>query len=214
MLLPVRGEPLLSHAVHGLLDSGCVDRIVVAGPARHRAAYPPLTCHGDRVVLVTDEPVAGDIAPANANHGDATLRSALSAAAPGPDDVVLVHDATRAFVPASVIAAAVDTVRDGVDAAVPVEPVADTVKVVDTEGIVQGTRDRSLLRHAQAPVAVRADVLAELLTGAAAPTGTAELVARLDGRARTVPGDPHGMCVRTPFDVAVIEALLSTENTA
>ncbi|MBB3663354.1 2-C-methyl-D-erythritol 4-phosphate cytidylyltransferase [Prauserella sediminis] len=202
----------MSHAVHGLLDSGCVDRIVVAGPARHRASYPSLTCDGDRVVFAA-EPTQADSAK-GANSGDHALRSALSTAAPGPDDVVLVHDATRAFVPASVVSAVVDAVRDGAAGAVPVEPVADTVKVVDTEGIVHGTRDRSLLRHAQAPVAVRADVLAELLTGDAGPTDAAELITRLDGRARPVPGDPHGMGVHTPFDVAVIEALLSTENTA
>lgn len=194
----------MSHAVHGLLDSGCVDRIVVAGPARHRAAYPPAVYDGDRVVVVTGDP---------ASEG-AALRSALSTAAPGAGDVVLVHDATRAFVPASVVAAVVDAVREGAAAAVPVEPVADTVKIVDTDGTVQGTHDRSSLRHAQAPLAVRADILAELLDDDACPTDTAGLLTRLDGRTHTVAGDPHGMCIRTPFDVAVIEALLNMENTA
>src|SRR5439155_8160834 len=31
-LVPVRGEPLLVHAVRGLLAAGCVDRVVVAAP--------------------------------------------------------------------------------------------------------------------------------------------------------------------------------------
>lgn len=227
--LPVHGEPLLSHAVHGLLDSGCVDRIVVAGPARHRAARPLPTFDDDRVLFVADDGVTtgpgtvsqqdppGEAAgPAQVSqHAFGTaLRAAWTAAAPGPDDVALVHDARRAFVPASVVAAVVDAVRDGAPAAVPVEPVADTIKVVDAEGVVHGTRDRSLLRHAQTPVAVRAGGLDELLTDDSGVTDVVELLTRLDDRARTVPGDPHGMCVRTPFDVAVIEALLSTENTA
>lgn len=224
----------MSHAVHGLLDSGCVDRIVVAGPARHRAAHPlptlgDPTFGDDRVLFVDHDVVAtdpravpqpnppgetSDPAQAPERTSGTTLRAAWTAAAPGPDDVALVHDARRAFVPASVVAAVVDAVRDGAPAAVPVEPVADTIKVVDAEGVVHGTRDRSLLRHAQTPLAVRAGLLGELLTGDSRVTDVVELLTLLDGRARTVPGDPHGMCVRTPFDVAVIEALLSTENTA
>lgn len=194
----------MSHAVRGLLDSGCVDRIVVAGPARHCADRPPPGHGDDRVVIVTDGPDSGD---------GAALRSAFSTAAPGPDDVVLVHDVTRAFVPAAVVAAVVGAVRAGAPAAVPVEPVADTVKVVDTGGLVRGTRDRSMLRHAQAPVATGSDVLGELLTGDGGPAGAADLIPRLEGRARTVPGDPHGRSIRSLFDVAVIEALQTTENT-
>lgn len=224
--------------MHGLLESGCVDRIVVAGPARHRAAHPLPTFDDHRVLFVADDAVAADpgavsqpdpvsqpipvsqpdavsqLDPVSGPTPGTALRAAWTASAPGPDDVVLVHDARRAFVPASVGSAVVDAVREGAPAAVPVEPVADTVKVVDAEGVVHGTRDRSLLRHAQTPVAVRAGVLGELLTGDSGVTDLVELLVRLDGRARTVPGDPHGMCVRTPFDVAVIEALLSTENTA
>jgi len=213
---------LLSHAVHGLLDSGCVDRIVVAGPARHRAVHGPGTPQLASDPRVTVVPTGSDGDPAGPGAmGLTPLRAALAAADAGPDDVVLVHDVARAFVPAAVVREVVDAVAGeavsgGAVAAVPVRPVADTVKVVDDDGIVRATRDRSHLRHVQTPLALRLATLTDALTRDPAAEVTSLLadLAALGGEIRTVHGDPHGMRIRTPFDVAVIEALLTTENPA
>ncbi len=77
--------------------------------------------------------------------------NALAAQGPAPD-VVLVHDAARPFLSASLIGraiAAVETAR----AAVPALPVSDTVKTVDPHGRVTGTLDRTTLRTIQTPQA-------------------------------------------------------------
>lgn len=227
----------MSHAVHGLLESGCVDRIVVAGPARHRAVSAPDGTTTDDAPADTSSDTSSDEdtptaeVPADprvtvADTADGSLRSAFAEAAPTDEDVVLVHDPRRAFVPASVVRAVVDAVRADGGAAVPVLPVADTVKVVDDAGTIDGTRDRSFLRHVQTPVALRGAVLAQALPaseddasgGAANPEGAAGDPARLlthvlaaGTRVRTVDGDPHGMRIRTAFDVAVATALLTTD---
>ena len=72
--------------------------------------------------------------------------AALEARAPR---LVLVHDAARPFVSASLIARAILAGANG--AAVPVLPVTDTVKVVDANGRVAKTLDRTSLRTIQTP---------------------------------------------------------------
>ncbi|WP_255375374.1 2-C-methyl-D-erythritol 4-phosphate cytidylyltransferase [Saccharomonospora sp. CUA-673] len=173
----VRGEPLLSHAVHGLLDSGCVDRIVVAGPARHRAVGTPSAVEtpADPRVHVVD------------TAEDDPLRAGLTATAAAADDVVLVHDPARPFVPAAVLRSAIDTVDTHVDVAVPVLPVADTVKVVDADGVVRGTRDRTHLRHVQSPLAFRAAALERALAPGARPTRPSCSPTRTCSAARSAP---------------------------
>ena len=69
----------------------------------------------------------------------------------GPD-LVLVHDAARPFASATLIARAIAAARTS-GAAVPVVPVADTVKTVDAAGVVTGTLDRAQLRLVQTPQA-------------------------------------------------------------
>ena len=66
-------------------------------------------------------------------------------------ELVLVHDAARPLVPASVISAVVAALRAGEQAVIPVLPVADTIKRVDDAGRVVATLDRTELRAVQTP---------------------------------------------------------------
>jgi 2-C-methyl-D-erythritol 4-phosphate cytidylyltransferase len=124
-------------------------------------------------------------------------------------DVVLVHDAARAFMPAAVISAVAAAVAHA-DAVVPVVDVVDTVKQVDADGVVVKTVDRSALRAAQTPQGFRRHVLEA--AHAAAPerdaTDDAALAEAAGYRVVTVPGSPYGMKVTTSFDLAVIQTLL------
>ncbi len=65
---------------------------------------------------------------------------------------MLVHDAARPFASAALIDRAIAAARAS-GAAVPVVPVADTVKTVDAPGTVTGTLDRAQLRLVQTPQA-------------------------------------------------------------
>src|SRR2546428_36662 len=136
-LVPVRGEPLLVHAVRGLLASGCVDRVVVAAPASDVDT-------ADRVLAGLDAVTV----PGGLSRTE-SVRLAMLAA--GEATIVLVHDAARAFTPPEVIRAVVEAVKGGAPAVIPVLPVADTVKRVDAAGVVVATLDRSALRIVQTP---------------------------------------------------------------
>ena len=81
-----------------------------------------------------------------------SVRAGLEALAARKPDIVLIHDAARPFASSALITRAIAAAaKDG--AAVPVLPVADTVKTVDAKGLVTGTLDRALLRAVQTPQA-------------------------------------------------------------
>ncbi|WP_363321346.1 2-C-methyl-D-erythritol 4-phosphate cytidylyltransferase [Saccharomonospora sp.] len=187
----VRGATLLAHTVRGLTRSGCVDRVVVAGPHEtHVACAAALDAVDDHRV---------DLVPGGRDHQESTRRAVHAATESG--DIVLVHDPTRAFTPPETVRAVVEAVRDGAVAAVPVEPVTDTVKVVDTTGDVRCTSDRDLLRRAQSPRGFTADFLRH--------ADIADALALVNLDVRTVPGHPHGMRVSTAFERTVAEAVFS-----
>jgi 2-C-methyl-D-erythritol 4-phosphate cytidylyltransferase len=197
-LVKVRGEPLLVHAVRGLLRAGCVDRVVVSAP---------MSQVDTAAAVLGSAGVDAQVVPGGASRTQ-SVRLALRAA--DQPRIVLVHDAARAFTPAEVIRAVVAAVAAGAPAVIPVLPVADTVKRVDPSGVVVDTPDRSVLRIVQTPQGFRGDVLSQAY--ATHPddvvTDDAGLVERLGVPVTTVPGHPHAMKITTPFDLSVAESVL------
>ncbi|MET0923393.1 MAG: bifunctional 2-C-methyl-D-erythritol 4-phosphate cytidylyltransferase/2-C-methyl-D-erythritol 2,4-cyclodiphosphate synthase [Xanthobacteraceae bacterium] len=82
----------------------------------------------------------------------ASVRAGLEALAARGPELVLVHDGARPFASAALITRAIAAARAS-GAAVPVLPLADTVKTVDAAGTVTGTIDRAQLRMVQTPQA-------------------------------------------------------------
>lgn len=202
----LRGRPLLSHALRGLFGSGCVDQVVVAVGADDgglaRAALEDVTPQDVRQQEVTQRV---RIVTGGDERSD-SVRAALDAVTGA--DVVLVHDAARCLVPASVIRSVVEGVRAGHGAVVPVLPVTDTVKQVDDSGVVIATVDRTALRVVQTPQGFDAGLLRRAYAAAdGAATDDAGLVERLGEPVTTVPGHPHAFKITTAFDLTVAEAL-------
>ncbi len=178
---------------------GAVDRIVVAAPSGW--------CQSATATLW------GSAVPVTVVVGAATRQGSVRAALavlPPEVDVVLVHDAARPLIPPAVVEAVLAAVRAGAAAAVPVLPVIDTLKSVDATGTVVGTVDRSMLAAVQTPQGFRREVLeqAHRQASSAALTDDAGLVEALGIAVRTVPGDPAGFKITTPYDVVLAEALL------
>ncbi|GAB3869641.1 hypothetical protein GCM10029964_002280 [Kibdelosporangium lantanae] len=109
----------------------------------------------------------------------------------------LVHEPTRAATPPEIVKAVVAELDRGAKAVIPVLPLTDTVKHVDPDGRITGTRDRAGLRVTQSPLGARVDVLA---------AAKGPLPAGLGVPLTTVPGDPRGLRIRTAFDVATVTA--------
>lgn len=133
---------------------------------------------------------------------------------------VLVHDAARPLTPGEVFQRVIDAVQTTRDGVVPVIPVADTLKLVDAEGIVLSTADRTALVAAQTPQGFPRELLvaahqtaqarAERAPDNDAPTDDAEVVQRFGGAVRTVAGDQRAHKLTTPADLLLLEGLLRT----
>ena len=100
----------------------------------------------------------GDAAVVGGATRSDSVRAGL-AAVPTSADIVCVHDAARPLASAELFARVVAAVRAGADGAIPAVAVTDTIKVVDNDGVVIATPDRSTLVAVQTPQAFRAAVL-------------------------------------------------------
>lgn len=204
-LVPVLGESLLLRAVRGLLGSGSVHAVVIAAP-------------GDQVDPVRRELAeigsAVCVVPGGAERTD-SVRLALAEAqrfAPNAG-IALVHDAARAFTPASVITNVVDAVARGAAGVVPVLPVSDTIKELDSEGAVLTTVDRSRLATVQTPQGFDIDVLRDAYERCGdLATDDAGLAERAGYRVRTVAGHQRSLKITTSFDLAIAESVLALSD--
>lgn len=194
----VRGESLLVHAVRGVLGSGVVSRLTVSVPEYLVGTYDKLV----RSVPGTDSRCR--VLPCSGTRTESIRLAWESASTPRPD-VVLVCDASRPFVPAGLVREVAETVSRTGSAVVPVQPVTDTVKLVNAQRVIIATEDRSSLRTVQAPFGCPPAILSELCARGVDPLRDPP------PEVHTIPGHQNGLRLRTPFDVAVAEALLTEE---
>lgn len=185
--LPLRGARVADHAV-GAAAAAC-DEVIVVLPAEHEWEGPP--------VMAT---VVGGATRAE------SVRAGL-AAVPDDAEVVVVHDAARPLASARLFADVVAAVDAGADAAVPGIPVADTVKRVDGDRVVE-TVARDSLVLVQTPQAFRADALRAAHAVGAEATDDAGLVEAAGGKVVVVAGDPRNLKITTALDLELAAAML------
>ncbi|MGO8870571.1 MAG: 2-C-methyl-D-erythritol 4-phosphate cytidylyltransferase [Acidimicrobiales bacterium] len=191
--LHLAGRPVVAWAVDAARSVS--DGVVVVVPAADVAPRGPAAALG------ADRIVAG-----GATRSD-SVRAGLAAV---PDDagIVVVHDAARPLAGAALFAAVVEAVRaGGVDGAIPVVPVADTLKRV-VDGRVRATVDREGLVSVQTPQAFVAAVLRAAHRDAGEATDDASLLERLGATVRTVEGDPRNLKLTRATDLQLAESLI------
>ena len=128
-------------------------------------------------------------------------------------EAVLIHDGARPLVDNSVIRAVADALKEypAVTCAVPVK---DTVKVVDKDGKVLSTPDRSSLAAVQTPQGVRtADYRAaiEKIGDVSKFTDDMSVMEAAGFCVHTVKGSYRNIKITTPEDLRLAEYLLSGE---
>ena len=193
--LALAGKPMLWHAVASVCVAPVQSVFVVLAPQDREFARYDWSAFAGKL-----EPLycGGETRRDSVYNGMVAAMAGVDA-----DDWMLVHDAARCLVtPAdaeAVLAAAQPT-----GAALPVAPIADTVKRV-VEGRAVETLDRSALGLALTPQAFRISLLSEALDKAArdgfAGTDCASLVERLGIEVRTCPGRAGNFKVTEPEDL-------------
>jgi 2-C-methyl-D-erythritol 4-phosphate cytidylyltransferase len=194
-------RPLLGESLERLDASGWVDAIVVAAPPGWE----------EPAILLAEELGCSKVS-ACVTGGATRGESVRIALAEVPDDAaaVLVHDAARPLLDDAVVGRVVTALSDGWDGAVPVLPVADTVKRVVGDRVVE-TLDRNELRAVQTPQAFVAEVLRRALSGSEPLTPWTDCSAAVEasgGRVTVVPGDPRLVKITDPGDLERVATLL------
>jgi 2-C-methyl-D-erythritol 4-phosphate cytidylyltransferase len=190
-------QPLLAESLARLDACEWVDAIVVAAPPGWE----------EPAILLAEE-LGCDKVSACVTGGATRADSVRIGVAEVPADaaVVLVHDAARPLVDDAVVQRVISALGDGWDGAVPALRIADTVKRVDGDRIVE-TVARDELRVVQTPQAFVADVLRGALTGSDW-TDCSAAVEAAGGRVRIVDGDPRLLKVTDTTDLHRVAALL------
>jgi 2-C-methyl-D-erythritol 4-phosphate cytidylyltransferase len=198
----LRGRPLLAESLDRLDRCPWVDAIVVA-------AAPGWE---EPSILLAEELAATKVFSC-VTGGPTRAESVRAGLADVPEEalVVVVHDAARPLLDDEVVERVLGPLAEGVDGAVPVLPVPDTVKRVE-RGLVTETVDREGLVAAQTPQAFLAPSLRRAFAGELGDaTDCASLVERAGGRVAVVDGDPRLLKVTTPADLALVASLLPAE---
>jgi 2-C-methyl-D-erythritol 4-phosphate cytidylyltransferase len=137
----------------------------------------------------------------------ASVREALAAV--GEDaSVVLVHDAARPLLPDEVVERVLAPLAEGYDGVVPALPVADTLKRVRGNEVLD-TVEREGLVAAQTPQAFLPDSLRRALADPGiSASDCAAAVEASGGRIAWVAGDPRLVKVTGPADLELVASWL------
>jgi 2-C-methyl-D-erythritol 4-phosphate cytidylyltransferase / 2-C-methyl-D-erythritol 2,4-cyclodiphosphate synthase len=202
----VHGRPLLAHTLAALARSLLVESIVVVSAPERRDAVATASWLPATVRAVVD---GGSSRQESVRRGF----DALEAAVPDPvgDRITLVHDGARPLVSTNLVAA-VAASASAHGAAIPVVPIAETVKRVAGEA-VESTVDRSDLVVAQTPQAVRRSILRSALAADVAFRGPwtdeASLLEACRIPVHVIPGEPTNIKVTVPADLDRVAEFLS-----
>ena len=204
------GLPLLVQCLRMINDTGMADKtIIAAGAAEIDEINKMLVRYRDFFPLLDTAVVAG-----GAERTD-SVKNAL--ALTGSDGFIAVHDGARPFAGKEVFERTLKAaVKYG--AAIAAVPVKNTIKLIDENGFVAGTPQRSLLHAVQTPQIFKAELLhraydSENLRGAAV-TDDASLVERLEVKVAVAEGSYENIKITTPEDLLLAEKICADRGMA
>ena len=198
------GRSLVSHSLRALAAGGVQRAVVVI--ARGTEA--------DFETALADAPIPTAYVTGGERRQD-SVRAGLAAVAGDPGAAgsrfVLVHDAARPLVPASVVARVIEALIGGAGAVVPVVPVVDSIRSLDASGSSRVV-DRSALRAVQTPQGFPIEVLDAALARAEADhrevSDDAAAAEAIGVPVVLVDGSAEALKITGPADLAVAEAIL------
>jgi 2-C-methyl-D-erythritol 4-phosphate cytidylyltransferase/2-C-methyl-D-erythritol 2,4-cyclodiphosphate synthase len=203
-LVHVAGVTLLEHAISRAVATKNLKQLVIT-------ATPGF--HGEFLELAKPH-VPSSIELSVLEGGETRqLSIALAIASVTADaDVILVHDAARAFTPTEVFDRVVAEVIASGFGVIPVIPVHDTVKRADGSEVLE-TVDRTELRAAQTPQGFPAGMLREAYASITKDhTDDASLIQAAGHRVLSVAGDRMAMKVTTRDDLILASHLIGGQQ--
>lgn len=193
---------ILRHALERVFAAPIAQVVIVAPHGREGDALTDaLEAAGERRDLFTVV-AGGQTRQASVAKGLAAVWADV--------EIVLVHDAARALTPPEVFERVIAAIDGGVDGALPVLPVVDTIKRVAETEVVHAV-DRDELAAAQTPQGFRRGILDAAYRAADRDyTDDAALVGAAGHAVVVVQGDPLAFKITTPADLERARALVAT----
>ena len=197
----VNGHTILEHSLAPISALTDLAQVVIAAPSTHLAEATEIA----NAVLTMDATL--DVVVG----GDTRQQSIANALAVVGDEIeiVLVHDAARAFASSALFERVVDAVRSTSASVIPALEIADTIKRVSGDR-VEETVDRSALRSAQTPQGFIASELKRAYANASDDfTDDAALMQSQGKKVSFVAGEVEATKITTPEDLVGVLSRLN-----
>lgn len=201
LLLKINGETVLQRSVNAFLNISDVDEVIVVAREKDIPAFSD---------ILTDERVSFVIG------GETRQQSVMNAVDMIDDcELIIIHDGARPLIKSADIENTIRAAKENKAAAVGVF-VKDTVKVVDKNGFVVSTPDRSTLFAVQTPQIFDFELYKNAAKNAREKgldfTDDCQLVECFNKKVKTVAGSYSNIKITTPDDIVLAENLLKNEG--
>ncbi|WP_036923528.1 2-C-methyl-D-erythritol 4-phosphate cytidylyltransferase [Propionicicella superfundia] len=208
--LRLTGKALIGLSIEALAAGGCTDAVVVLNPDTAHHLTAELAVSPIPVTIA----MGGSSRQESVRNGLDAIRSDEHLAS---TEVVLIHDAVRPMVPASVVADVIAAVAGGAKAVTPVVTLADSVRMIGDDPATSAVVDRSRLRAIQTPQGFPLDVICEAHAAAAESetsfTDDVSCAEALGHPVTLIEGSRLAMKITEPTDLTVANALWKIRNT-
>lgn len=200
LLLKINGKTVLERSVNAFLNISDVDEVIVVAREKDIPVFSD---------ILTDERVSFVVG------GDTRQQSVMNAVDVIDDcELIIIHDGARPLIKSEDIENTIRAAKENKAAAVGVF-VKDTVKVVDKNGFVVSTPDRSTLFAVQTPQIFDFELYRNAAQNAREKgldfTDDCQLVESFNQKVKTVVGSYSNIKITTPDDIVLAENLLKNE---
>lgn len=201
LLLKINGETVLQRSVNAFLNISDVDEVIVVAREKDIPAFSD---------ILTDERVSFVIG------GETRQQSVMNAVDMIDEcELIIIHDGARPLIKSVDIENTIRAAKENKAAAVGVF-VKDTVKVVDKNGFVVSTPDRSTLFAVQTPQIFDFELYKNAAKNAREKgldfTDDCQLVECFNKKVKTVAGSYSNIKITTPDDIVLAKNLLKNEG--
>lgn len=197
----VNGHTILEHSLAPLSALADLAQVVIAAPTTHLAEATEIANRVLTTHVILDVVVGGDTRQQSIANALAVVGDEI--------EIVLVHDAARAFASRTLFERVADSVRLTSASVIPALEIADTIKRVSGDR-VEETVDRSALRSAQTPQGFMASELKRAYANASDDfTDDAALMQSQGKKVYFVAGEVEAAKITTPEDLVGVLSRLN-----
>ncbi len=201
MLLEISGKTVIERSVEAFLPLREIDEIIVTAREEELDTYISLLDY-EKVTFVI---------------GGATRQESVKNAVETVDeaDYIIIHDGARPFIKKENILSTLKAAGEYGAAAVGT-PVKDTIKVIDENGFVIETPERSTLFAVQTPQVFSLELYKKAMKKAEEDkmnfTDDCQLIEYLGEKVKMVSGSYSNIKITTPDDIALAENIIRSEK--